>query len=77
MFYKLLPVKGKEKETKVTSYTAISIRTVNYAASTNCGLTYKNIALRIASGSHQMTDMDHLHVQTKILYVRAYNLLLS
>ena len=77
---------GQQKETLLMTYKSVG-RSVNYAApvwSTNLRNTnYRNIqytqnkALRIATGCHNMSSVDHLHVEAKILKVREHSELLS
>ena len=64
------------------TYKAVGRSIINYAApvwSTNQRDTnYSNIqytqneTLRIATGSHKMSSVDHLHAEAKILKVREY-----
>ena len=69
------------------TYKAVGISIINYSApvwSTNLYVTnYRNIqytqneALRIATGCHKMSSVDHLHVEAKMLKVREHSELLS
>ena len=69
------------------TYKAVGRSIINYAApvwSTNLRDTnYRNIqytqneALRIATGCHKMSSVDHLHVEAKMLKVREHSELLS
>ena len=68
------------------TYKAVGRSIINYAApvrSTNLRDTnYRNIqytqneALRIATGCHKMSSVDHLHVEVKMLKVREHSELL-
>ena len=78
---------GQQKETLLMTYKAVGRSNINYAAlvwSTNLRDTnYRNIqytqneALRIATGCHKMSSVDHLHVEAKMLKVREHSDLLS
>ena len=78
---------GQQKETLLMTYKAVGRSIINYAApvwSTNLRDTnYRNIqytqneALRIATGCHKMSSVDHLHVEAKMLKVREHSELLS
>ena len=78
---------GQQKETLLMTYKAVGRSINNYAApvwSTNLHDTnYRNIqytqneALRIATGCHKMSSVDHLHVEAKMLKVREHSELLS
>ena len=78
---------GQQKETLLMTYKAVGRSIINYAApvwSTNLRNTnYINIqytqneALRIATGCHRMSSVDHLHVETKMQNVREHSELLS
>ena len=69
------------------TYKAVGRSIINYAVpvwSTNLHDTnYRNIqyteneALRIATGCHKISSVDHLHVETKMLKVREHSELLS
>ena len=68
-------------------YKAVGRSIINYDApvwSTNqCDTNYRNIqytqneALRIATGCHKMSSVNHIHVEAKILKVREHSELLS
>ena len=74
---------GRQKETLLMTYKAVERSIINYAApvwSTNLHDTnYRNIqytqnkALRIATGCHKMSSVDHLHIEAKMLKVREYS----
>ena len=76
-----------QQETLLMTYKAVGRSIINYAApvwSTNLRDTnYRNIqytqneALRIATGCHKMSSVDHLHVKAKMLKVREHSELLS
>ena len=78
---------GQHKETLLMTYKAVGKSIINYAApvwSTNLRDTnYRNIqytqneALRIATGCHKMSSVNHLQVEAKMLKVREYSELLS
>ena len=78
---------GQQKETLLMTYKAVGRSIINYAApvwSTNLRDTnYRNIqytpneALRIATGCHNMSSVDQLHVEAKMLNVREHSELLS
>ena len=77
---------GQQKETLLMTYKAVGRSIINYAApvwSTNLHDDYRNIqytqneALRIATGCHKMSSVDHLHVKAKMLKVREHSELLS
>ena len=69
------------------TYKAVGKSIVNYAApiwSTHlCDTNYRNIrytqneVLRIATGCHKMSSVDHLHLEAKMLKVREHSELLS
>ena len=69
------------------TYKAVGRSIINYAApvwSTNlCDTNYRNIqytqneAMRIATGCHKMSSVDHLHVEANMLKVREHSELLS
>ncbi len=71
---------GKEKETIINTYKAIGRSQVNYCwpvwtpalteTSWNHLQTAQNAALRTAIGCHQMTDIDHLHHESKVMKVK-------
>ena len=78
---------GKEKEVLVTTYKAIGQSVLNYccpiwtpslsATSWKDLQTAQNAALRVATGCHLMTDIDHLHHETKIMRVKPHCEMLS
>ena len=78
---------GKDKEVIVNTYKAISQSLLNYACpiwtpalsdtSWKSLQTAQNSALRIATGCHLMSDIDHLHNETKIMKVRPHCEMLS
>ena len=78
---------GQQKETLLMTYKALGRSIINYAApvwSANTRDTnYRNIqytqneALRIATGCHKMSSVDHLHAEVKMLKVREHSELLS
>ena len=66
---------GQQKETLLMTYKAVGRSIINYAApvwSTNYRhIQYtQNEALRIATGCHKMSSVDHLHVEAIMLKVR-------
>ena len=78
---------GQQKETILMNYKAIGRSVANYGApvwSTNASVTSigkiqiaQNEALRIATGSHKMSSIDHLHNETEMLTVKQHSDLLS
>ena len=81
---------GQQKETIVATYKALIDSIFSYAApvwfpvaegsnaSVNKLQTVQNAALRIATGCHKMSSIDHLHVEAEILTVREHlNMLCS
>ena len=74
---------GKQKETLLMTYRSVGRSIINYAApvwSTKIHNTnYRNIqytqneALRIATGCHKMSSVDHLQVEAKMLKVREHS----
>ena len=78
---------GQQKETLLMTYKAVGRSIINYAApvwSTNLRDTnYRSIqytqneALRITTGCHKMSSVDHLHAEAKMLKVREHSELLS
>ena len=78
---------GQQKETILLTYKAIGRSVANYGApvwSTNASATSigkiqiaQNEALRIATGSHKMSSIDHLHNETEMLTVKQHSDLLS
>ncbi len=78
---------GMEKETIVNTYKAIGRPLLNYCCNiwtpSLSETSWKNLqiaqnqALRTATGCHRMTDIDHLHNETKIMKVRPHCEMLS
>ena len=78
---------GQQKETLLMTYKALGRSIANYAApvwSTNASAssikkiqTAQNEALRVATGAHKMSPIDHLHAETEILKVEDHSELLS
>ena len=78
---------GQQKETPLLTYKPLGRSIVYYAApvwSTNASDTSlgkiqctQNEALRIITGSHKMSSIDHLHSETKMLLVEDHLSLLS
>ena len=78
---------GQQKETLLMTYKAVGRSIINYAApvwSPNLHDTnYRKIkytwneALRIATGCHKMSSIDHLHTEAEMLKVREHSELLS
>ncbi|MCP3662454.1 MAG: hypothetical protein GY696_08175 [Gammaproteobacteria bacterium] len=78
---------GKEKETIVNTYKAIGRSQSNYCChiwtpalsntSWNNIQTAQNAALRTAISCHRMTDIDHLHQETKVMKVKDHCEMLS
>ena len=78
---------GQQKETLIMTCKAIGRSIINYAApvwSTNLHDTnYRNIqytqneALRISTGCHKMSSVDHLHAEANMLKVNEHSELLS
>ena len=78
---------GQQKETLLMTYKAVGRSIINYAApvwSINLRDTnYRNIqytqneALRIFTGCHKMSSVDHLHAEANMLKVRELSELLS
>ena len=78
---------GQQKETILMTYKVIGRSVANYGApvwSTNASATSigkietaQNEALRIATGSHKMSSIDHLHYETEMLTVKQHSDLLS
>ena len=70
---------GQQKETLLMTYKALGRSIANYAApvwsthasESNIGKIQRaqNEALRIITGSHKMSSIDHLHSETKMLQV--------
>ena len=78
---------GQQKETLLMTYKAVGRLIINYAAlvwSSNLHDTnYRKIqytqneALRIATGCHKMSIIDHLHTEAEMLNVKEHSELLS
>ena len=78
---------GQQKETLLMTYKALGRSIANYAApvwsinasETNIGKIQRaqNEALRIITGSHKMSSIDHIHSETKMLQVEDHLNLLS
>ena len=78
---------GQKNETLLMTYKALGRSIANYAApvwSTNASesnigkiLHAQNEALRIITGSHKTSSIDHLHSETKMLQVEDHLNLLS
>ena len=78
---------GQQNKTLLMTYTALGRLIANYAApvwSTNASESnigkiqrVQNEALRIITGSHKMSSIDHLHSETKMLQVEDHLNLLS
>ena len=78
---------GQQKETLLMTHKAVGRSIINYAApvwSPNLHDTnYRKIqytqneALRIATGCHKMSSIDHLHTEAEILKVKEHSELLS
>ena len=70
---------GQQKDTLLMTYKAVGRSIINYAAPVWSTIlrdtNYRNIqytqneALRITTGCHKMSSVDHLHVETKMLKV--------
>ena len=78
---------GQQKDTLLMTYKALGRSIANYAAlvwsinasETNIGKIQRayNEALRIITGSHKMSSIDHIHSETKMLQVEDHLNLLS
>ena len=78
---------GQQKETLLMTYEAVGRSIINYASTvwspnlhdTNyIKILYtQNEALRIATGCHKMSSIDHLHTEAEMLKVREHSELLS
>ena len=78
---------GQQKETQLMTYKAIGRSIANYAVpvwSTIASDTSiqriqyaQNEALRIATGSHKMASIDHIHSEAAMLKVKEHSVLLS
>ena len=74
---------GQQKETVLMTYKAVGRSIINYAApvwspnlhDTNCRkIQYtQNEALRIATGCHKMSSIDHLHTDAEMLKVKEHS----
>ena len=74
---------GQDKETLTLTYKSICRSTLEYGSpvwgpaisKTNWGKlqNVQNQALRIASGCHLMSDLDHLHQETKVLPIKQHS----
>ena len=79
--------RGQQNETLLMTYKALGRSIANYAApvwsinasETNIGKIQRaqNEALRIITGSHKMSSIDHIHSETKMLQVEDHLNLLS
>ena len=77
---------GQQKEILLMTYKVDGRSILNYAApvwSTNlCDTNYRNIqhtqneALRISTGCHKMSSVDHLHAEANVLKIREHSELL-
>ena len=78
---------GQEKETLTLTYKSICRSTLEYGSpvwgpaisetSWDKLQRIQNQALRISSGCHMMSDIDHLHQETKVLPLRAHSEMLT
>ena len=78
---------GKEKEVMVNTYKSIGQSLLNYCcpiftptlSDTNWDKLQaaQNTALRTATGCHEITDIDHLHAETKVMPVKDHCQMLS
>ena len=78
---------GQQEETLLVTYKALGKSIANYAApvwsinasESNIGKIQhtQNKALRIITGSHKMSSIDHIHSETKMLQVEDHLKLLS
>ena len=74
---------GQQKETLLMTYKGVGRSIINYAPVWSTNIRYRNIqytqnkALRIATGCHKMSSVDHLHVEAKMRKVREHSELLS
>ena len=75
---------GQQKETLLMIYKAVGRSIADYAApvwSTNASMkkiqVAQNEALRISTGAHKMSSIDHLHCETQMLKVTEHSDLLS
>ena len=78
---------GEQKETLLMTYKAVVRSIINYAApvwgpnlhdANYRKIQYtQNEALRIATGCHKMSSIDHLHTEAEMLKVKEHSELLS
>lgn len=78
---------GKDKETLTTTYKSIGRPIANYGApiftpqlcNTNWQKlqTTQNASLRIITGCHKMSNVDHLHQETKVLPIKDHSKMLA
>ena len=74
---------GQQKETLLMTYKAVGRSIINYAAPNLHDTNYRKIqytqneALRIATGCHKMSSIDHLHTEAEMLKVKEHSELLS
>ena len=78
---------GQQKETLLMTYKAIGSSIANYAApvwSPNASSTSlkkiqtaQNAALRVVTGAHLMSNIDHLHQESKMMRIEEHSELLS
>ena len=78
---------GQQKETLLMTYKAVGRSIINYAApvwspnlhdTNHRKIQYtQNEALRIATGCHKMSSIDHLHTEAEMLKVKEHSELLS
>ena len=84
---KILTSWGQQKETLLMTYKAVGRSIITYATpvcssklhDTNYGIIQytQNEALRIATGCHKMSSIDHLHTEAEMLKVKEHSELLS
>ena len=69
---------GQQKGTLLMTYKAVIRSIINLRDPNYRNIQYtQNEALRIATGCHKMSSVDHLHVEAKMLKVREHSELLS
>ena len=75
---------GQQKETLLMTYKAVARSIANYTAlvwSTNASMeriqVAQNEVLRISTGAHKMSNIDHLHCEAQMLKVTEHSDLLS
>ena len=75
---------GQQKETLLMTYKAVRRSIINYDApiwspnqTRHQQQKTQNEALRIATGCHKMSSINHLHTEAEMLKVREYSELLS